>query len=545
MHALSIMDEVVIDVDVTCPHCKTVFKPTPDLITNYDERKRMFLACPECRKSFPIPAKLREDLLKEIEAKGIKVPIIEEVEKGSHAHKKTQDHQGESGSAEEYEDDEDVVKIVYKGQEWLPEDLIMTYGIEGLYILMEDELKRALKELPVSLSERTVDYILRQFRMFDHYKQYPQLLANLIYNVTSRKLSPIMIQEIVSRVFDVPRRYANIIQLAIQTNPELFYTMMPSNFIQQQPNQFPIMMNQQPLNLGQPTMGQPANPTNQVFDLRSFLTQLSTPTPMMTQTQTRPKEDGSKYITKEELYETLEEFFKKIKKEEEEKEKERMLYEAINKLFDRIERLEDEILKKNLDEEEEEEEEGKSDWIINALLSQIQMLQRQISKIEENLKEGEKKSALEELVEAAQKIKQLEEIFGVKKEEKVPPEILNTISELKSTVERLTGEIKPENLRLQELTIQKEIKELEVEGLKHLANRIASAIEKAPSVAAMAFGKALAGAGEERSFKNIVVVGDKVKAICPKCGAQFEKPIKSDKIDCPICGFVLLKKEGS
>ena len=509
-----ISEESVLDMELKCPFCGTTFKPAPEDI-HRDSRGLVRARCPnsECKKSFVLKKEIATKVEKMLQDMGIELPKIDDKEKGG----------------------QEVAEV----EEETPEDLIMQYGMDGLYTLMERELVSALRELPKPPSVNIIKMIVNKFRNYEWYKTNAYMLYTLLQSYV--KASPHLLQDIVFRVFDIPRRYENVVRMAMQYNPELF-TMRINVPAQPQPSPMPILSY---ISSQAPT----PRPNMMYFDLRQWLAQLayghSYEMPNYEYRPTAPHfgvairetdREDSKYITKDELKKFLDDYFRK----KEEEEKERKLYDMIEGLAKRVNDLED-VLKKNWEEGEEESEEGGD--ILDFVAGQLAQLQSQLNELRSRIEGGGSKSAVDELLDLARKINELKGLLGIREE--VPKEITERLNKLAEQVERLTGEIKPENLRLQELQTQKEIKELEIQGLKEMVDRAAQAIENAPAVAAQAFGYAMAAGASQPSTTNIVVVGNEIKAVCPKCGAEYSKPLGSKKIDCPVCGFVLFEAKES
>jgi len=529
------VDDVVIDVTLKCPYCGTEWKPNlSDL--KYDLHNRLRAKCinKKCSKVFIV----QKEVAEAIKAKAKELGVV--IEKNVPKEEREEDDI-------DLEEGEGVEIIRWRGEEYTPEDLIMTKGLEGVYILMERELEKALNELPMkTVSERMVRYVVKRFKSADWYKQSPEALSSLLQSVL--RISPAMIQDIVNRVFSIPKKYENIIRLAMQCNPHMFYdalnmlgmqnTMMaPSTPVS---NPFGQVQAQPMQPMQNPMMPQ------QPFDMRSWLMRLIMPQQMQPQMPTianQETQNDGKYVTKEELIDILDSYFERKKKEEEEKK----LYDVLNKLVERIDELEEKIKKK--DEDEEHEEEGlKKDEVIDFVSTYLSSLQSQLDDLRKKIEEGSvgKKSALEELVDAAKKLKELENVFGVKKEE-IPEDVRKIIEELQKRIEYLSGEIKPEMLKLKELELMREMKKDEAETLRFVADRIASAIERLPGNAAYTLGQLLAMQGNTQPMAhNVVPVGEnKVLVLCPKCGKEFESPANVEKIVCPECGFEVAKREGS
>jgi len=446
----------------------------------------------------------------------VKDQLFEEVE--------IQDEEGGGGEAE------DEGRIEYQGEKYTPEDLIFAFGYEGLHILMRRELEQALEKCPAKISKKAKEWILDQFDRFEHYKQVPDALFSLVHSYGG--VTPKVVQDIVSKVFSIPQKYQKIIELAMQTNPMLFVVpqqqqVQPTYIYQQQPQQQPpptyiYQQQPQPIHTEFYPIFRQTPPSAYQTPPSAYQIPQHTQQPIQQLTQ--------QYLTRDDLSKILEErdrkFFEDLEKREEEKERKRKEEEEKRALLNIIGELKKEI--EELKKTDSKVVEEKPDWI-KSLESRLHSLESKLRK------EGDEEKKLT----PTNLIKQAKELINDVKELTGTGKLEEELKSIKSKLESWTGEIDDKKLRIRELELQKEIKETEAKGWQSSAEKIASAIENFSRTFGSGFGESLAG---KAGSKNMIVVGNEVRALCPKCATEFTVPVGEDVI-CPVCKHALWSRE--
>jgi len=525
------VEENIIDVEVTCPYCNTTFKPKVNDI-RFDTLGRLRVKCQNhaCTKLFIVPKEVAEELKEKAHSMGIELKQ-EDKDKSKDS--------GEGGSPEV--EDMDVELIEYQGKKTTPEDLIFTKGIEGVYYLMELELEKALREIPAKISEKMAKFVLDRFRESDFYKRNEQALTLLLANVL--KISPVLVNDIVRRVFSIPKKYEHILKLALQSDPYMMqaYLYPPSETPMPTP-QYPMMptTNRDWVSELMSKMGAPTPPMQNPMPAQTpnqmMYPQMYPPNPYapaQLQYQEPHKEDKNNgFVTKQELIELLDEYFERKRKEEEEKK----MFEV---LMEKIAKLEEELKKK--DEEDEEPKPAVSQE--DVILSYIDSLRAEIESIKQALSgKNTETNPFKELTSMIRELKELEKLLGGEKKE-IPDEVKSTIEELRRQIQEMTGRLDPEVLKLKELNIQKEMKQIELKEMREMVERIAKTIENLPQKAGIALGQILAGMPAQPMARNIVPTGNGALVLCPFCGYEF-RTTNTDEIVCPKCNKVIYKREG-
>jgi len=121
------------------------------------------------------------------------------------------------------------------------------------------------------------------------------------------------------------------------------------------------------------------------------------------------------------------------------------------------------------------------------------------------------------------------------------------VNEMKRQLSTLQGKIDENYLKLREIGIEAERRKDEALERREIVNRVADAFEKGLANLGHAFGQGLAMAdvGRAPASRNFIVVGNKIRAVCQKCGAEVEREIEKIKenggeLTCMICGNTIL-----
>ncbi|MHC1624438.1 MAG: coiled-coil domain-containing protein, partial [Methermicoccaceae archaeon] len=392
---------------------------TADTVYKIDERKQLWLICPSCNKSFNVPAGTRDKIIEELDKLGLTV--------------------GGRGVISKDEEEDKPELIEYQGEEYTPEDLIFVHGLEGLHYLMRLELEKALKEAPVKFSDKMIAWILDHFDRYDHYKQDPHWLANAIMNY--KRVSPQVVNDIVMKVFSIPKRYQRTIEFAVQQRPELF---MPLSFNQNYQLMYLPYQHQQQQYQYQPQDQQNQNP------------QILLPWPL--QINPRPQSQPQETLTKDDILKILDEREKRLleileerEKKKKEEEKYEKLLEAVSKLAEEVEELKKTEVKVEDRDRDRESKQSDLERLRNDILSLKDELRRlrDSGKKEENSSPADAIRHVRQILEEVEKLRGKSEIDGLRDE----------IKRVRDELSKWTGEIDEKKLKLRELELEKEIKE--------------------------------------------------------------------------------------
>ncbi|HDN73754.1 MAG TPA: hypothetical protein ENG16_01850 [Archaeoglobus sp.] len=90
-----------------------------------------------------------------------------------------------------------------------------------------------------------------------------------------------------------------------------------------------------------------------------------------------------------------------------------------------------------------------------------------------------------------------------------------------------------------------DLKSKEISEWRYAVDKVTNALKEAAGTIAEKLGMGLAAGsapGGVAQHSNIVIRGDKVRGICPKCGAPAETSIESDKLICPRCNTIIAER---
>jgi len=239
--------------------------------------------------------------------------------------------------------------------------------------------------------------------------------------------------------------------------------------------------------------------------------------PQPPQQQNQPRKEEDKPLTRKEFQKMLEEW----EKQQEEKERQ----EEIKQRLQRIDKLEE---------------------YLSSLAKTVEGLFNKVEKLSEGnvpsslAKElSDLKSELRELKSRAENpnpASQLREMIGILKEYQ------STLEPHLKKIENLEMKVNNPELALKEkeLEIQKEIKLRESEDFLKAAKEVANTIKEGFRVLGEGVGKGIAtGQTPEQPYTNMVVVGDRIRWLCPSCGREGESPIDVDEIRCTSCNTLI------
>jgi len=169
--------------------------------------------------------------------------------------------------------------------------------------------------------------------------------------------------------------------------------------------------------------------------------------------------------------------------------------------------------------------------LIEDLRLRIEERRKRLREISE--KEPEKPRETAKEVESL--VSLVRDILKDVKEKGTDKDLLKKIEALESKLS-LAKAVDEKSLRLEEIRVNRELKEKEIENQRYLTDRIADSIDKLTQNIGKGLGLALTG---EAGSKQMILVGNEVKALCPKCACEFSVSVEKaqkEGITCPMCG---------
>ena len=447
---------------------------------------------------------------------------------------KRQEAEGEVVVELREEDVEDVVdvdelsnmgilpdKIRFQGEYYTPRELVLNFGKVGLDLLKMIALERAFDIVPFrakNFGPKTRQWILMKYKTNQIYRDNPETLARLINEFTG--MPPHAVQEIINIVTQVEAEYAPLVNKSV-------YLL---NKAERRPN-VEFVRQQDVYNLDEVDFagGYTYNPHQHIMSPVTNPPTTPTQTPILPNAHTppTPTPPNQPVMTKEDIIKILKEWEEEKKKVTIE-DRVKAIEENIDSIIETIRNLSDQMLKmtKVAPKSERRDE---TELMIRSLQEKIEELE---SRLRENPKSEDPFDTLKKLEETYEKIaslmgKQLEPIVA-------------RLNELEKKVHAPTGQIDDKSLRLRELEIQKEIKAMESQNTAEAIKSIAKSLEQAARNLGRELGRSVA-LRSVAGHTQAVLMGDKVRAICPKCGAEGEYPATENVIKCRVCGTEIAK----
>ena len=383
-------------------------------------------------------------------------------------------------------------RVNFEGTLYTPEELIMATGLAGVYFLMREEFTRVLNRLPKKIGKAEMDWVLDIFDRDERHKKDPEALYNLLSQYTN--ITPIFNRDVVSKVFAVPKKYERTINVVMNTSPGLFVPyQIPeprrTQYVNAQPAEAPQPYRPPPV--GQQPYSQPQQPYDPWW-------------------QSPPPQTDRGALTEDRMQQILD--TRDARRDERDKEKSMM--QEINRL-----RQENEEIKRTPQVSPE---------IVELRQKLAAMENNQVNELKKELdiiKQGRMNDpgVVGRMEEIANIIKSADKITG--KEE---------VNALRAQV---TGTIDDRSLRMREIEMGGRIKELESGAQKEMVGKIADAVGGFGETLGTGLGRQMAGG--IKGGTQMAMMGNHIRGVCPKCGAEFTAPANATSKICENCGAVL------
>jgi len=411
-------------------------------------------------------------------------------------------------------------EIEYRGETYTPQELVSEFGKSGLDYLKYIVLEKILKDAPTQIGERTINKILTRFRRDPSIRDN---MRNLVGVLQEYRIPASVIREVIEVIGYIDNTFRQYIK-------QYYYIYPPATPMPPQEEfvfgaEYGSHYDYERVHYWQnpnPNPWSTSNPYPNPYPQHQF------------------RHPPSKHLTADDVRNIV----KEVLSEYEEEKKKKSLEE-------RIERLEEAVSKiiKYLEDDGNEREKKQNpleglEQRIAALEAKLASLKPAGSGEEEDPKIKIYKDLVNDLKEEIKSLRASYEALKDKLHEERVKSLEDKIKTLEDSIKNSSSNLTKDSLELAKLRTQEQIERIKADNLRKAISDAKEMVREISRAVGRGVGESFFLSTVGRAgFSNLVRVGNKLKGVCPKCGADIEAPLDATTITCPSCKSQLAIKE--